>query len=101
MCLPVSVHGVAATRRGETVIASDCTNKVTSVAFSAAGDGLASASPDKAVPEWDGNTGQLLHTFKNIGWIESAAFSSDGFFIETNSKLMLPPPAQPLSILLP
>ena len=51
ICLPVSVHGVAATRRGKTVIASDCTNKVTSVALSAAGDGLASASLDKAVPQ--------------------------------------------------
>jgi WD40 repeat protein len=55
------------------------TSIVSSVAFSAAGDRLASASWDKTVRVWDAKTGQPLHTLEgHMDWIRSVAFSAAG-----------------------
>jgi WD40 repeat protein len=55
------------------------TSYVTSVAFSAEGDRLASASWDKTVRVWDAKTGQLLHTLEgHTDWVTSVAFSAEG-----------------------
>ena len=55
------------------------TSAVNSVAFSADGDRLASASSDKTVRVWDAKTGQLLHTLDgHTSYVTSVAFSADG-----------------------
>lgn len=55
------------------------TDQVTSVAFSAAGDRLASASWDETVRVWDAETGKLLRTLKgHTDWVSSVAFSAAG-----------------------
>ncbi|CAN9292558.1 unnamed protein product [Alternaria alternata] len=77
------------------------TREVSSVAFSAAGDRLASASRDKAVRVWDAKTGQPLQTFEDTDWIESVAFSNDGSCLEANrGTLLLSLPAQSTSTLI-
>jgi predicted NACHT family NTPase len=55
------------------------TSAVSSVAFSAAGDRLASASYDMTVRVWDAKTGQPLHTLEgHTRWVNSVAFSAAG-----------------------
>ena len=55
------------------------TSYVISVAFSAAGDRLASASWDQTVRVWDAKTGQPLHTLQgHLSWVTSVAFSAAG-----------------------
>jgi hypothetical protein len=55
------------------------TDYVTSVAFSAAGDRLASASHDETVRVWDAWTGNLLHTLEgHTHYVTSVAFSAAG-----------------------
>ena len=78
------------------------TDSVTSVAFSAAGDRLASASSDHTVRVWDAKTGQPLHTLKgHTSGVTSVAFSSDGSCLETDRGVMLLPlPAQSTSTLI-
>jgi hypothetical protein len=78
------------------------TSSVNSVAFSAAGDRLASASWDHTVRVWDAKTGQPLHTPQgHTDRIISVAFSSDGSCLETDQGVMLlPPSAQSTSTLL-
>jgi hypothetical protein len=79
------------------------TDGIKGVAFSGAGDRLASASQDKTVRVWDAQTGQPLHTLEgHTDGISSVTFSIDGFSLETNQGLMLlPPPAQSTSTLVP
>ncbi|KAH3938604.1 hypothetical protein HBH53_249210 [Parastagonospora nodorum] len=79
------------------------TSRVSSVAFSAAGDRLASASHDQTVRVWDEKTGQPLHTLDvYMQWASSVAFSSDGSCLETNRGVMrLPLPAQSTTTLAP
>ena len=78
------------------------TSAVSSVAFSAAGDRLASASWDKTVRVWDAKTSQLLHTLKGTGWVQTIAFLSGGSCLETDHTLMLLPLlAQSTSICVP
>jgi hypothetical protein len=74
---------------------------VNSVAFSPAGDRLASASLDQTVRVWDAKTGQPLHTLKgHTGWVSSVAFSKDGLHLESNQgSMLLPPLAQSTFIL--
>ena len=55
------------------------TDWVTSVAFSTAGDRLASASNDQTVRVWDAKTGQPLHTLRgHTNWVTSVALSAEG-----------------------
>ncbi|KAF3034267.1 hypothetical protein E8E11_001607 [Didymella keratinophila] len=55
------------------------TRWVNSVAFSADGDRLASASSDETVRVWDAKTGQLLQTLEgHTSGVSSVAFSADG-----------------------
>jgi WD40 repeat protein len=55
------------------------TSSVSSVAFSAAGDRLASASWDQTVRVWDAKTRQPLHTLEgHTNWVSSVAFSATG-----------------------
>ncbi|KAH7061004.1 WD40-repeat-containing domain protein [Paraphoma chrysanthemicola] len=55
------------------------TSDVRSVAFSAAGDRLASASDDKTVRVWDAKTGRPLHTLEgHTSLVSSVAFSAAG-----------------------
>ena len=55
------------------------TDSVSSVAFSAAGDRLASASSDKTVRVWDAKTGRPLHTLEgHTSAVSSVAFSAAG-----------------------
>jgi WD40 repeat protein len=55
------------------------TSGVSSVAFSAIGDRLASASWDKTVRVWDAKTGQPLHTLEgHTMGVTSVAFSPAG-----------------------
>ncbi|KAF1955561.1 WD40 repeat-like protein, partial [Byssothecium circinans] len=52
---------------------------VTSVAFSAQGDRLASASVDGTVQVWDAKTGRALHTLRGyMSWVTSVAFLVQG-----------------------
>jgi hypothetical protein len=40
---------------------------------------------------WDAETGQLLHTFRRVGWVHSIAFSRDRCRLLTdNGTLLLP-----------
>ncbi|KAF3034264.1 hypothetical protein E8E11_000545 [Didymella keratinophila] len=55
------------------------TDSVNSVAFSADGDRLASASQNKTVRVWDAKTGQPLYALKgHTELVSSVAFSADG-----------------------
>ncbi|KAJ4331972.1 hypothetical protein N0V95_009773, partial [Ascochyta clinopodiicola] len=55
------------------------TSGVMSVAFSADGDRLASASHDETVRVWDAKTGKALHKLEgHSNWVSSVAFSADG-----------------------
>ncbi|KAM0274353.1 hypothetical protein ACHAQH_007919 [Verticillium albo-atrum] len=54
-------------------------HSVTSVAFAADGQRLASASGDKTVKIWDAATGACLQTLEGHGdWVTSVAFAADG-----------------------
>jgi hypothetical protein len=65
-----------------------CTDRVTSVAFSADGD-RASTSYDGTVRVRVAKTGQLLHTLERVGRTTSVAFSGDGFRLLTNNGTLL------------
>jgi WD40 repeat protein len=55
------------------------TQAVSSVAFSPAGDRLASALYDQTVRVWDAKTGQPLHTLEgHTSEVSSVAFSAEG-----------------------
>ncbi|MBI1914769.1 MAG: protein kinase [Planctomycetes bacterium] len=62
------------------------TLEVTSVAFSADGKRIASASHDQTVKVWDAQTGQELRTLKgHTFWVNGVAFSADGKRIASGS----------------
>jgi WD40 repeat protein len=81
----------------------DHTSQVSSVAFSAARDQLASASWDRTVRVWDAKTGQPLHTLEDhTSIVTNLAFSRDGLYLETDrGSTLLPPPAQSTYFLAP
>lgn len=59
---------------------------VTSVAFSADGQRLASGSRDKTVKIWDAATGACVQTLEgHSGWVRSVAFSADGRWLASGS----------------
>ncbi len=63
------------------------TDYVTSVAFSAGGTLLASASWDKTIQLYHAQTGELLKTFSgHTDWVMSVAFSPDRKMIASGSK---------------
>src|SRR5206468_32524 len=62
------------------------TNAVYSVAFSADGTRIASASGDGMVKVWDAHTGQqMLYLKGHTNWVHSVAFSADGKRIVSGS----------------
>jgi WD40 repeat protein len=65
------------------------TEIVSSVAFSPAGDRLASASHDKKVRSWNTKTGQSLEVRKGYGRMELIGSSPDGSHLETNRGTIL------------
>ena len=63
----------------ETLTLRGHTSYVHSVAFSADGKRLASASQDQKVKVWDATSGQETLTLKgHTGYVTSVAFSADG-----------------------
>jgi hypothetical protein len=67
------------------------TSYVTSVVFLADGNRLASASRDETVRVWDAKTGQVLHTFKRVGYVRSVAFTTDSLCLHTDKGTLLLP----------
>ncbi|BDI15802.1 hypothetical protein ANSO36C_16040 [Nostoc cf. commune SO-36] len=61
-------------------------NRIFSVAFSANGESLASASADRTIKLWSPHTGQCLKTLHGNGsWVWAIAFSPDSNFLASGS----------------
>ena len=60
---------------------------VNSIAFSSAGQYIASGSQDKTIRVWDAHTGSLVSGLfeGHAGWVRSIAFSFDGKYIASGS----------------